>query len=254
MSWASRRKFTIIAAIAAVVIGLIAVTVIAVLYETPTCADGKQNADERGIDCGGACTYMCLADVEKPVVRFVRTFSPQQGRYDVIAYIDNRNPSLAARNVQVSVELFDESRQSLSVKEATLDIPAGGTVPLFIPEAYRGERAVSQAFLTVNEESLHFFVPAKRHVVPVVTGVETEYADTPRIYAQLQNPSAYPLYNIKPIATVFDGAGNAIAASQTYLPQMGAQSEVDVLFTWNKPFSSPPARIEVLPVLPLLAP
>ena len=254
MTWADRRKFIIISSIVGVFALIIAVTVIAIVYETPTCTDGKQNADERGIDCGGACMYLCLADVEKPAVRFVRPISPQPGRFDVIAYIDNRNPSLAAKDVRVSVELFDEARQSLGIKSAVIDIPAGATVPLYIPEAYRGTATVAQAFLTIDEASMRFYAPSERHRTPTVQNVETQNSSEPRIRAILENPSAYPIYDIRPIATVFDGAGNAIAASQTYLPQLGAQAEADVLFTWNRAFVNPPARVEVLPVTPLRVP
>ena len=251
MDWASRRKFVIIASLIGIAVAILAVTIIAFVYETPTCSDGKQNADERGVDCGGACAYQCLADVALPTVRFVRTLSPQPGRYDVIAYIDNRNPSLAARDVEVSVELFDAGRTSLAVKKATLDIPAGATVPLYIPEAYRGDALVSQAFLTFDEESLQFYEPKKKHIVATVRSIETAHTEAPRIEATLVNPSAYTLYDIRPIATVFDGEGNAIAASQTFLSQLGGQGSAEVLFTWSQPFTSAPARVEVLPVTPL---
>jgi len=254
MSWAKRRQFIIIASIIAVLVALVSVTAIAFIYETPTCTDGKQNADETGVDCGGACTYSCLNEVAMPAVRFVRPISPQQDRYDIIAYIDNRNPTLAARNVRVNVELFNENREFLGNKEAVVDIPAGSTVPLYIPEAYRGSVPVAQAFLTFDEDTLRFFAPRERHLVPAVTNVETQNTNTPRINATLVNPSAYPIYDVKPIATVFDREGNAIAASQTFLPQLGAQGEAEVLFTWNRAFTGSPARVEVLPVVPLQAP
>jgi len=254
MSWAARRKFIIIASIVGVIVAVLAVTVIAIVYETPTCTDGKQNADERGIDCGGACLYQCLADVERPTVRFVRPISPQPGRYDVIAYIDNRNPSLAARGVRVSVELFDMDRISVGTKEATVDIPAGATVPVYIPEAYRGNAVVAQAFLTIDEGSMRFYEPPVRHTPPVVSAIETEHSGEPRIRAVLDNPTAYPIFDIRPIATVFDREGNAVAASQTYLPQLGAQGEAQIIFAWNRAFSEAPARVEVLPVIPLREP
>ncbi len=254
MTWAGQRKFLIIAIVVSVVLALIAVTLIAVLYETPTCTDGKQNAEERGVDCGGACMYQCLADVETPSVRFVRAFSPQPGRYDVIAYVDNRNAMLASKGVRATVELFDENRTFVTKKDVLIDIPAGTTIPVYVPEAYRGAAVIGQAFLIFDEATLRFYEPKKKHVVPVVTNVETTNVEAPRIRAVLQNPTAFPLYEIKPIATVFDGEGNAIAASQTFLPQLGGQADASVLFTWNAPFTGIPARVEVLPVIPLTLP
>lgn len=253
MSWASRRQFLIISGIVVLALSLVALFAVAVMYKEPSCTDGIQNADEVGVDCGGSCAYMCLTQVERPVVRFARVFSPQEGRYDVIAYIDNRNPSFAAKNTRLTVELFDEARQQLSEKEVTIDLPAGSTVPVYIPEAYRGAGVV-QVFVTIDEPSLKFYTPADRHRVPSVTSIFTENSEAPRIRAQVENTTAYALYDIRPVATVFDTAGNAIAASQTYLPQLGAYGKADVLFTWNRPFSAPPARVEVLPVVPLIGP
>lgn len=254
MTWASRRQFLIISGIVAVFAAIIFATAIAVFYKTPTCTDGKQNDDETGIDCGGSCTYLCRVDVEMPLVRFVRSFSPQPGRYDVIAYVDNRNTSAGAKDVHATVELYDENRFLLGTKDATLDLPPGATVPVYLPEAYRGDKRVAQAFLSFDEPSLRFFEPKKPHIVPTVTNVEMLNADTPRIRATLVNPTAFPLYNIRPIATVFDSDGNAIAASQTILPQLGGQAETNVLFSWTAAFPSVPARVEVLPLIPLASP
>lgn len=254
MTWAGRRQFLIVSIIVAVFAAIIFATAFAVFYKTPTCTDGKKNDDETDIDCGGSCTYLCRVDVETPLVRFARAFSPQPGRYDVIAYVDNGNSTAGAKDVRVMVELYDKDRFLVGQKQVSIDIPPGATVPVYIPEAYRGEKEVAQTFVSFDESTLRFFVPSKKHIIPTVTNVEMVNAETPRIRATLINPTAFPLYNIRPVATVFDGAGNAIAASQTLLAQLGGQAEGSVLFSWNAPFPSTPARVEVLPLIPLPSP
>lgn len=254
MTWASNRQYLIIFSIVAIVIALVAVTTISIVYKTPTCTDGKQNGEETGIDCGGACTYLCLAEVERPVVRFVRAFSPQPNRFDVIAYIDNRNPSAAAREVEATIEVYSQSRELLTTETISFDIPAGATVPVFVPEVYRGEAEVGQVFIVFNDSSLQFYTPQEQHIVPTVASLEIENTDTPRVRATLENTSAFTLYGVKPIATVFDIEGNALAASQTYIAQIGAYGKTNAFFTWNAPFVGTPARVEVLPVLPVSLP
>lgn len=254
MTWARKRQFLILGSIAAIVLALVAVTAIAVIYDTPTCTDGKQNGEETGVDCGGACTYLCLAEVERPIVRFVRAFSPQPNRYDVIAYIDNRNAGAAAREVETTIELYSDTRELVTTRTVSIDIPAGTTVPLYIPEAYRGEASVAQVFVTFNDATLRFYEPKDDHIVPIVAGLELENTDAPRVRATLENPSAFTLYGIKPIATVFDIEGNALAASQTYVSQIGAYGKTNAFFTWNAPFVGTPARVEVLPVMSVSLP
>lgn len=240
--------------IAAVVIMIVFATVFAFVYETPTCSDGKMNGEETGVDCGGSCLYICNVDVEEPLVRFVRPISPQPGRYDIIAYVDNRNSVEAVKGARFTIELYGADRSLLATKTGSVDLPPSATVPVYVPEAYRGDAEVAQAFLSFEEESLRWYELKKKYIVPTVTNIETLNAETPRIRATLANPIAYALYDIRPVATVFDGEGNAIAASQTILPQLGSQAEAYALFVWGRPFAEPPARIEVLPVLPVPTP
>lgn len=254
MDWAARRRFIIIGSVIAVVITLIALTTIAIMYEAPSCEDGIQNQEEEGTDCGGPCSYLCTEAVTAPVVKFTRTFSPREGRHDVIAYVENPNRSEAARAVHYTLEVYSPESDLLATKTGSIDLAPGAVTPVYVPEAYRGEGAVGQAFLTLDQESLRWYEPKDKHVAPRVTNIETTTGEAPRIRATIENPTAFPIYDITPIATVFDAKGNAIAASQTYLSQLGGQAEAKVLFTWTAPFSALPARVEVLPVVPVRYP
>jgi hypothetical protein len=79
-------------------------------------------------------------------------------------------------------------------------------------------------------------------------------ADAPRVTATIENPFVTALRGIKLTATVFNAAGNAIAASQTIVPELGPQNSTDIVFTWNAPFSDVDARIDVRPFIPLPSP
>lgn len=254
MSWASRRQFIIISAIAAVAIVIVFATAFAIFYKTPSCTDGKMNGEETGVDCGGACTYICNVDVEEPLVRFARPISPQPGRYDIIAYVDNRNAREAVKDARYTIELYDEERTLLATRAGRTDLPPAETVAVYVPEAYRGEKIVAQVFMSFDEDTLKWYELGKKHVLPIVTNVEMLATESPRIRATLENPIAFPIYDIRPVATVFDGEGNAIAASQTILPQLGSQAEAQVQFSWTVPFTGIPARVEVLPHVPVSLP
>ena len=89
-------------------------------------------------------------------------------------------------------------------------------------------------------------------IIPTVPNtIQSGSADTPRIEAVLANGSALPLMNVRAIVFVRDAYKNVIAASETILPLIPAQGNATATFTWNSAFSSVPASIEVMPIIPL---
>lgn len=251
MSWASRRQFIIVSLIVAVVVALFVAVAIAIFYDTPSCMDRKQNQDETGVDCGGACARVCAAEAIAPSATFTRVLIQQQGRVDVISYIENPNRTVAVPNARYTIELYDAKGVVLARKEGSIDLPPASTVPVYVPSMYGATLTGARAFLTFDPASLVFVKYTDRRIVPrynndaAVTGV------APRITASFSNPSAQLVRDVPVIATVFDAAGNAIAATQTLLSELPPQGTAQVFFVWNEPFSATPARIDVVPVVPL---
>ncbi|MDR3548069.1 MAG: FxLYD domain-containing protein [Candidatus Pacebacteria bacterium] len=249
MSWADRRKHVIEAIVAAVAVALVAIVLIATLYKTPSCADGKQNQGEQGIDCGGPCPYACSAYETPPSVRFARAVSPQQGRTDVIAYIDNANADAELQAASYSIQLYGPNQTIIAQKTGTVTIPPSTTAPVFIPDFLEGTQPVTQVFVTLDSSTYRWLRTTKKPVVPIPSNIQTQETLTPKITATLSNPTAQPLTNVTVIATVFDSSNNAIAASQTVVPVLPAQGSASVIFTWNQPFASTPAYVEILPAV-----
>jgi hypothetical protein len=252
MSWASSRRTLILIIIFSVVAAVVAITLIATLYETPSCADGKRNQDEQGIDCGGSCSRVCSFDATKPVVSFVRDVPGLRGRTDVVAYVENPNAASAVKDAKYTVELYSESRTLLASVEGVTDLPPGGGVPLFLPGVYAGGDIVAQAFLEFDEASLDWYRYEDARIVPRVSDVSSSDIGTaPRVRARLSNSSVTLLRNITVIATVFGADGNAFAATKTVVPQVPAQGSTEVILTFALPFPEEPARVDVRPVIPL---
>lgn len=252
MSWASRRKTIFILIVSALATTLIALALIATFYETPSCQDGKRNQDEGGVDCGGSCTYLCVADVRAPSVRFVRYLTTTPGRIDAIAYIDNPNPREAVRDARFTITVFGADGE-IGNKQGSVDLPPAMTVPVFIPDIARTNTAPVRAFLSFDETSMKWFrmSPDAPHLAVLDTSIE-ETADGARITARVRNIGVKPYYDIDVIATVFDSENNAIAASASVI-DIPAGGEAPLVFTWSTPFSLPPARAEILPLIALPA-
>jgi hypothetical protein len=250
LSWAGRRKALVITLLGAVALAVIAVLAFSILYETPTCTDRKQNQDEAGVDCGGSCTTLCRGQAgAAPVVRFVRPFSPQPGRTDVIAYIDNPNANAASRNAPFSLEVYGTDRQLIAKRSIAVDLPPAATAPLYLPDVAPRGTVAAQAFLTFDtERAVWSRVDGPRPVLPAVEGLAVTEGPMPRVTATLTNPLAQPFRDLILIATAFDSSGTAIAASQTLVPLLPPQGSAPLVFTWNAPFSAPNPRVEILPV------
>lgn len=248
MSWAAERRALILLIVGLVAATVLAIVAISVFYETPSCADGKQNQDETGIDCGGSCAQICTANAVPPVVEFVRALK-QGNRVDVIAYVENPNPSASTYGARYTIELYRADRSVITEYSSTIDLPPASSVPIFIPGAYNGLETVEQAFLAFDGASIVWTRDAGDYIVPTVTDVRVTNAHPPRITATVHNPTALPLRSVQVVATVFDEEDVVVAASRTVADLIPGQGSANIVFTWNEAFIRAPARIDVRPTL-----
>lgn len=256
MSWAARRRFVILLIIGAVVVAFLMTVSIATFYKSPSCTDRAQNQEETGIDCGGPCSYLCREQQQPPTVLFTKAIQNGAGRIDVIAYIENKNFDAAAKGVPYSITLYGTGQTLVQKVAGTLDLLPSASVPVFVPGISSGKQKVVNAFLNIDASAPRWFylsadVRATR-IVPTVSNtkqVGTESA--PRIEAVLTNPSLTTITNVKVIVLVHNERGDVIAASETIVPVISAQGQATATFTWNEAFSSIPAVIEVVPIIPL---
>ena len=248
MDWAKRRQRMIEIGLALCGLAILAVVAIAIFYKAPSCTDGIKNEDETGVDCGGSsCTYLCAADEVAPKVQFVRAVSPQQGRTDIIAYIDNVNTNASVQGATYTIQLYGVNQKVLATKTGTINLPPSSTVPLYIPDAYDGQAKVLSAFVSFDPRTLLWMRDNARPILPVPNNISIQNTATPRITATLTNEAASTYYNETVVATVFDAQNNVMAASQTVVPILSAQGSSNIVFTWNQAFSAKPVRVEILP-------
>jgi hypothetical protein len=253
MTWAGRRRFVVTAIGASLIVFVLALILVPVLYQTPSCFDRTQNQDEEGVDCGGSCSYLCTARVNEPIVRFTKAVFPTENRVDVIAYIDNPNSEAAARDVRYELTLYAADRTTLKMGGGTVDLPPGKSVPIFIPNFFSGAAlSGARAFLTINGSQVRWVRSRAAPLVPVVTGpLISGTVSAPRVTATVTNPRISPLSNVRLVAIVYDSQGTVIAASQTLIQSIAENASETATFTWARAFSGTPARIEVVPIADL---
>lgn len=253
MSWAVRRRLIVFTILGGVAAAFVAVILIAALYETPSCTDGKQNQDETGVDCGGACQFLCTAALEPPTVLFTAALSPVPGRADIVALVENKNETSGAQAVPYRIDLYGTDRTLLSSVPGTLDLPPGAVMPVFVPNVPIGKQTIATAFLEIDPEVPQWFtLPRDPRTVPTVSSVvRGGTIDAPRVDAALTNPSTDELRGVKVVVLVYDAGGQVVGASQTVVPSIPPQGSARATFTWNSAFSASPASVRVLPVVPL---
>src|SRR4051812_17934001 len=109
MTWAGKRQLVYLAIAIFVFGGLGFLIIYPNVHQAPTCSDQKQNGDESGIDCGGSCAIACSEQVAPLNVIWSRAFKIVDGRYNVVAYIENTNTGIGIKTLYYEFTLVDEN-------------------------------------------------------------------------------------------------------------------------------------------------
>ena len=217
----------------------------------PSCFDGVQNQNERGVDCGGPCSLVCTGDARPLVVLWARPFevvppsatSGQTGSYTAAAYVQSGNLSSGAKSVPYSFQLFDSENSLVVERDGVIDIPPTEIVPIVETGINTGTRTATRALFAFGAVPVwHSVSVPMLHITNQVLA-----SDGSRLSATLTNDTLLPVQGVTVDAVLFDASSTALAASKSVVdvPQKGTQN---VIFTW--PNGTPGvirAEITVLP-------
>lgn len=250
-SWRFKRKFYYGFGAFSVLVLLIALPAFLVLYEKPTCFDGKQNGTETGIDCGGSCVRLCEAELAGPIVQWTRVFEVVPGVHSVLAFIENPNPTAVGRGGVYTVKLFDARGNVVATRSGSLTIPAISALPVFVGNLETGANQAVRATFVFDKQPEWEKLPA--NVQRPVLSVEDENLRVSLgkilLTATLSNTSVYEAREIYAVAQLVNSQGNVIAASQTFVDRLSAGTEREIAFTWPRDFGvNNVARITITPI------
>lgn len=243
MSWASRRKTLYSFTTLAVVLALGVVAYYAFFATDPTCADDVQNGDERGVDCGGACSAICSQDAREPVVLWSRALKVADSFYTAAAYVENRNGGAKARRARYVFKLVDEKNILVAERFGEVTLAAQRFVPIIEANIATGNRVPARTFFEfVGELSWEKEVEGIRLRVTdqMLDEKNGEYSLT------VSNDGRKEVRNIIVPVVLFDAQGNAQAASKSVIERLVGGGSDRVMFTW--PEALPPiTRAEAIP-------
>jgi len=213
-------------------------------HKDPTCFDTRQNGDERGVDCGGACNRFCAFDVISPTVKWARSFAVTDGQYNAVAYIENRNKTAASPAVPYSLKLYDASGLITERTGITI-LPPDSVYPIFEGRILTNGRVPTQTFLELGEATLWVPATAGREQFTVNSRTLTKADFKPRLESEIYNNALIEAQDVEVVATIFDARGNALTASQTFIDHFPARSAQTAVFTWPLPIAKTIRSCEV---------
>lgn len=215
--------------------------------DAPTCFDGTRNGSEVGVDCGGSCSLVCVAQVKDPTVLWARSFVGPKNIYTAAAYVQNNNQGESAHNVQYSFLLYDDNNKLVIEKDGVFDIPPVQTVPVVVTSIDVGYAKVARTLFTFTNTPVWHAV-AKDTVSSIRVTRQVLSSDATRLDATLTNDTVQDAQNVTVTAILFDRSGVARAASSSVVPLVAHRGSSHVVFTWGVPTSDiQTAEISILP-------
>lgn len=220
-----------------------------ILTIPPTCDDGILNQGEASVDRGGPCPLLEAIQLQPSAVSWTRAFRVRDGSYNVAAYIENPNDGAGVRSAQYRFKLYDAENVIVAERTGTTFIMPGRITPVFQGGIDTGNRLVTRAFLSFTAEPQWEQMRDAARVIDVSEVAPSDIGSAPRVTARVHNASVSPVFDITLIATIFDTAGNAYAASATRISRLSPDEYQQIVFTWPDPFPSAVGRIDVIPLV-----
>lgn len=214
------------------------------IYTPATCFDQNQNGDERGVDCGGACTRICAFEVAQPVVSWVRSFRITDGQYNAVAYIENSNKIAASPELEYVFSLYD-AQGLITTRQGKTILPPDSVYPVFEARIDTGGRVPTQTFIELAQVGLWLPATVGREQFTVIDRKLSESDGTPKLEAIVRNNELTRVDEVEVVATIFDAKGNALTSSRTFIDNLEPRSEANAVFTWPEPIAKTVRSCEV---------
>jgi len=213
--------------------------------------DNRQNSTETGVDCGGSCALACSAEVEEVSLQWSRAFRVVPGRYNAVAYLENKNDNVAVRKIRYSFRFADKDNIYIGKRDGETIIPPAGKFAIFEPAIDVGNSIpVFSSFQFTEEPVWSQVLPDKINQLKIlVQNIRLEGEDTsPKLFATLKNNSLYAIPKVSVVVILYDQAGNAISASRTYVEELKKETTANISFTWPEPFDRKVVVREIIPI------
>ena len=236
LTWGKKRQIIIVSILSFIFLLIVSITLYNLLKKPATCFDNKRNQNETGVDCGGVCSRICLADSKSLVIDWVRLFKIRDGMYSAIAQIENPAAESIANDVPYTFSLRDKSGNTVFTRSGKTFIPSRKTFVVFEGTIETNTSPDSVYFKFDQEpdwQKSNYTEPNLVFSNKVLTDVD----GAPRMTADVKNPNIVDTKKITLSALIYDDGGNVVQVSQTYIDKLKAEQSTSITFTWPQPIS-----------------
>ena len=220
-----------------VVLGLLSTLTYYQFFRHPgNCFDAIMNESETGVDCGGTCVRICALSVTPPTIVWADSFKIIVGQYNAVAYIQNKNSVAGTPALSYTFQLFDGDTMVAERRGSTV-LPPNSEYPIFEGRIQTNGRNVTNTKLILDPADM--WVPASlgreqfRTSNLNLSGVDAK----PRLDVKIENTELTKADKVEVVATLFNDAGKAVTASQTFIDVLEGRTAKDIVFTWPNPIA-----------------
>ena len=250
MNWSSQKRVLYISGVSIILLLVIGIPVYFKYFnKPPSCFDGKQNQDERGVDCGGVCAMLCPFEARDPIIIYTRLFEASPGNYTAIALVENPNQGVFARELSYIFKIYDKDNVLLYEIPGTTFAPPGRVFPIFVSSILTGNRTASNVTFAVAGGAAISWERGEwpEPDIKVANVLNKVVGGRARVEADIVNNEVYDLLGLQVAAVVYDAAGNARDASATVAERVPGKGRQHIVFTWNREFAFPVSKIDIMP-------
>lgn len=246
LSWSSKRKFSITLAVVFALAVIFFVFGFLFLYKSPNCNDGKQNQDEKGVDCGGVCKNLCDFQYLKPVILWSRFSKISSGFYNALTYVKNPNPNASMKSAKYVFRFYDKDGL-VSEKYGMTNISPNRITTIFEGTINTGERTPERMTFEFISSPVWNFEKEGVNYLKITEENVTKTQTFQKLTAKVENITTKTLYNTEFVAIFYDEMNNVRTFSKTKLDKLAGNSFGEIVFTWPEIFDFVPAKIEIVP-------
>lgn len=238
LAWDTKRKLQYFSMIVGFILVFVIIPFYFFIYTPPNCFDGVKNGKETGIDCGGDCRLVCPAEALSPILRWdPRIFEVSPGVFSLLSYIENPNVTAEVRLAPYTFKIYDRDGGLIAERKGETFIPRGKTFAVFDGNFSLEEKTPFRAVFEFGP-LIWTRVTDPDPDIEVTNKALMNEETLPRVEATIENREQDRIYNIDLTAIIFDGAGNAIASSRTFVEELNRGERANVFFTWPRPFKT----------------
>lgn len=249
--WAFKRQLIYLSIVFLFIFGLGYLIIYPYFNKPPSCTDGKQNGTETGVDCGGSCIKACYKEADQITVLWSRAFQVVPGRYNAVAYVENKNENIAVDKIKYRFRFADKNNVYVGKREGETFVPPKGKFAIFEPAIDVGNSVPVYTSFEFTEVPNWMNVSEQEisQLKIFVSDIKLENENTePKLTAQVKNNSLFRIPEVSFVVILYDALGNAVSVSQTYLDVLQGEENTNISFTWREPIKIPIVAKEIIPM------